>query len=156
MKQYLKFLILLIGTLLSAQKTVAVLDFEGIGISENEAKALSGRFGSEFMTLSKGVYTLVERNRMGQVLKEQGFQNTGVVSSENAVKMGEALGAEYIVTGSISKVGTLFSINARLLNVQSAEIIKSISHDHMGDIMDLMTKEIKLSLIHISEPTRPY
>ena len=145
MKQYLKFLILLIGTLLSAQKTVAVLDFEGIGISENEAKALSGRFGSEFMTLSKGVYTLVERNRMGQVLKEQGFQNTGVVSSENAVKMGEALGAEYIVTGSISKVGTLFSINARLLNVQSAEIIKSISHDHMGDIMDLMTKEIKES-----------
>ena len=145
MKQYLKFLILFIGTSLSAQKTVAVLDFEGIGISENEAKALSGRFGSEFMTLSKGVYTLVERNRMGQVLKEQGFQNTGVVSSENAVKMGEALGAEYIVTGSISKVGTLFSINARLLNVQSAEIIKSISHDHMGDIMDLMTKEIKES-----------
>ena len=43
MKQYLKFLILLIGTLLSAQNTVAVLDFEGIGISENEAKALSGR-----------------------------------------------------------------------------------------------------------------
>ena len=145
MKQYLKFLILLIGISLSAQQTVAVLDFEGIGISENEAKALSGRFGSEFMTLSKGVYTLVERNRMGQVLKEQGFQNTGVVSSEDAVKMGEALGAEYIVTGSISKVGTLFSINARLLNVQSAEIIKSISHDHMGDIMDLMTKEIKES-----------
>ena len=145
MKQYLKFLILFIGTSLSAQKTVAVLDFEGIGISENEAKALSGRFGSEFMTLSKGVYTHVERNRMGQVLKEQGFQNTGVVSSEDAVKIGEALGAEYIVTGSISKVGTLFSINARLLNVQSAEIIKSISHDHMGDIMDLMTKEIKES-----------
>jgi len=145
MKQYLKFLILLIGISLSAQQTVAVLDFEGIGISENEAKALSGRFGSEFMTLSKGVYTLVERNRMGQVLKEQGFQNTGVVSSEDAVKIGEALGAEYIVTGSISKVGTLFSINARLLNVQSAEIIKSISHDHMGDIMDLMTKEIKES-----------
>ncbi|MEC7821535.1 MAG: tetratricopeptide repeat protein [Candidatus Neomarinimicrobiota bacterium] len=145
MKQYLKFLILLIGISLSAQQTLAVLDFEGIGISENEAKALSGRFGSEFMTLSKGVYTLVERNRMGQVLKEQGFQNTGVVSSEDAVKIGEALGAEYIVTGSISKVGTLFSINARLLNVQSAEIIKSISHDHMGDIMDLMTKEIKES-----------
>ena len=51
MKQYLKFLILLIGTLLSAQKTVVVLACEGIGISENEAKALSGRFGSEFMTL---------------------------------------------------------------------------------------------------------
>jgi len=31
MKQYLKFLILFIGTSLSAQKTVAVLDFEGIG-----------------------------------------------------------------------------------------------------------------------------
>ena len=59
--------------------------------------------------------------------------------------MGEALGADFIVSGSISKVGTLFSINARLLNVQSAEVVKSISHDHMGDIVDLMTKGIKES-----------
>ena len=151
MKKYLFSFIVLLFSSASSQLTVAVLDFEGIGVSENEARALSGRFGNEFMILSKGVYTLVERNRMGQILKEQGFQNTGIVSSEDAVKLGEALGADYIVTGSISKVGALFSINARLLKVESGEIIKSSSHDHMGDIMDLMRKGIKESATKLLE-----
>jgi len=145
MKSFFKLLALLVSTTLSAQLSVAVLDFDGIGISKDEARALSGRFGTEFMTVSKGTYKVVERNQMGQILEEQGFQNTGIVSSEDAVKMGEALGADFIVSGSISKVGSLYSINARLLNVQSAEIEKSISHDHMGDIVDLMTKGIKES-----------
>ena len=145
MKPFFKILTLLVSTTLSAQMSVAVLDFDGIGISKDEAKALSGRFGTEFMGVSKGVYKIVERNQMGKILEEQGFQNTGIVSSDDAVKMGEALGADFIVSGSISKVGTLFSINARLLNVQSAEVVKSISHDHMGDIVDLMTKGIKES-----------
>ena len=145
MKPFFKILTLLVSTTLSAQMSVAVLDFDGIGISKDEAKALSGRFGTEFMGASKGVYKIVERNQMGKILEEQGFQNTGIVSSDDAVKMGEALGADFIVSGSISKVGTLFSINARLLNVQSAEVVKSISHDHMGDIVDLMTKGIKES-----------
>jgi hypothetical protein len=43
MKRYLKLLILTITTSLSAQLTVAVLDFEGIGVSDDEARALSGR-----------------------------------------------------------------------------------------------------------------
>ena len=54
MKRYLKLLILTITTSLSAQLTVAVLDFEGIGVSDDEARALSDRFGIKFMTLSTG------------------------------------------------------------------------------------------------------
>ena len=106
MKPFFKILTLLVSTTLSAQMSVAVLDFDGIGISKDEAKALSGRFGTEFMGAAIGVYKIVERNQMGKILEEQGFQNTGIVSSDDAVKMGEALGADFIVSGSISKVGT--------------------------------------------------
>ena len=87
MKSFFKLLVLLVSTTLSAQQSVAVLDFDGIGITEGEARALSGRFGTEFMRVSKGTYKIVERNQMGQILEEQGFQNTGIVSSEDAVKM---------------------------------------------------------------------
>ena len=87
-----------------------MLDFDGIGISKDEARALSSRFGTEFMGVSKGVYKAVERNQMSQILEEQGFQNTGIVSSDDAVKLGEALGADFIVTGSISKVGSLLAL----------------------------------------------
>ena len=145
MKSIFKLLSLIFSATLSAQLSVAVLDFDGIGISKDEARALSSRFGTEFMGVSKGVYKAVERNQMSQILEEQGFQNTGIVSSDDAVKLGEALGADFIVTGSISKIGSLFSINARLLDVKTAEIVQSISYDHMGDIVDLMTKGIKES-----------
>ena len=111
--------------------------------SEDEARALSGRFASEFMGLSSGRYILVERQQMGEILEEQGLQQSGCVSSECAVEVGAALGAKYIVTGSVSKVGTVYSVNARLLDVETSQIIKSISHDQMGNIGILLTQGMK-------------
>ena len=144
MKHCLKIFALIFAlTYITAQETVAVLDFEGIGVSKDEAKALSNRFGSEFMDLSKGRYTLVERQQMGEILEEQGLQQSGCVSSECAVEVGAALGAKFIVTGSISKVGTIFSVNARLLNVESSQILKSISHDQIGNIGVLLTSGMR-------------
>ena len=135
MKHCLKiFALTLALSNITAQETVAVLEFEGIGVSQDEAKALSARFGSEFMDLSKGRYTLVERQQMGEILEEQGLQQSGCVSSECAVEVGAALGAKFIIIGSISKVGTIFSINARMLDVESSQILKSINHDQVGDI----------------------
>jgi hypothetical protein len=109
MKLFFKILTLLVSTTLSAQMSVAVLDFDGIGISKDEAKALSGRFGTEFMGVSKGVYNIVERNQMGKILEEQGFQNTGIVSSDDAVKMGEALKLILLFQDLFQKLGTLLA-----------------------------------------------
>tara|TARA_Y100001958_G_C21160001_1_gene494112 strand:- start:176 stop:775 length:600 start_codon:yes stop_codon:yes gene_type:complete len=134
---------------MNAQNTVAVLDFEGIGISKDEARALSNRFGTEFMSLSSGRFTLLERQQMGDILEEQGFQQSGCVSSECAVEVGAALGAKFIIIGSISKVGTLYSVNARFLDVETSEIVTSISHDQMGDIMTLMTQGMKESALKL-------
>ena len=54
MKSFFKLLYIFVSTTLSAQLSVAVLDFDGIGITKDEARALSGRFGTEFMDVSKG------------------------------------------------------------------------------------------------------
>tara|TARA_B100001741_G_C16528869_1_gene588531 strand:+ start:546 stop:683 length:138 start_codon:yes stop_codon:yes gene_type:complete len=43
MKSFFKLFALLVSTSLSAQLSLAVLDFEGIGISKDEARDLSGR-----------------------------------------------------------------------------------------------------------------
>lgn len=129
-----------------AQNTVAVLDFEPIGLSKDEIRALSIRFSNEFMSTSKGQYKMVERQQVNSILKEQGFQQVNNCSSSDCgVKIGEALGAKFIVVGSISKIGNLFSVNAKLINVESSELIKSISHDQMGDLVSLMTNGMKES-----------
>ena len=129
-----------------AQNTVAVLDFEPIGLTKDEVRALSIRFSNEFMSTSKGLYKMVERQQVNSLLKEQGFQQVNNCSSSDCgVKIGEALGAKFIVVGSISKIGNLFSVNAKLINVESSELIKSISHDQMGDLVSLMTNGMKES-----------
>ena len=152
MKHCLKiFALTLALSSITAQETVAVLEFEGIGVSQDEAKALSARFGSEFMDLSKGRYTLVERQQMGEILEEQGLQQSGCVSSECAVEVGAALGAKFIIIGSISKVGTIFSINARMLDVESSQILKSINHDQVGDIGLLLTTGMRKAAAKLLE-----
>jgi len=155
---YTIFALILTLSNITAQETVAVLEFEGIGVSQDEAKALSARFGSEFMDLSKGRYTLVERQQMGEILEEQGLQQSGCVSSECAVEVGAALGAKFIIIGSISKVGTIFSINARMLDVESSQILKSINHDQVGDIGLLLTtgmREAAAKLLEVSTTSDP-
>lgn len=75
---------------------------------------------------------------MDDILKEQGFQQTGCVSKECIVEVGQLIGVEHIVGGSISKLGELYSVFARIVNVKTGEIIQMVNYDHKGDIEDLL------------------
>ena len=120
---------------------IAVLEFEGNDISPSEARALTNRLRSELV--GKGQLTIIERGKMEEILKEQAFQQTGCVSSECAVEVGKLLGVENIITGSISKVGTIYSVEARAVSVESGEIIKTAVYDHSGDIGGLLTQGMR-------------
>ena len=77
------FISLIFISSIFSQQTIAVLDFEGIGVSPEEARALSNRFGSEFLELAGYKFTLVERQAMGEILKEQGLQQSGSERASN-------------------------------------------------------------------------
>ena len=55
-----------------AQRTVAVLDFEGRGITAQEAQTLTDRFTTALSSTKKVI--LVERGTMNDVFEEQGFE----------------------------------------------------------------------------------
>ena len=79
--------IILLFQLLSAQEhqSIAVLEFEGRGISAYEAGSLTDRLRSELV--KTGAITVVERGRMDRILEEQDFQLTGCTSDECAVEV---------------------------------------------------------------------
>lgn len=130
------FIVLFI-TASSAQQTfLAVHDFEGKSVSEVEASALTDRLRTEIINM--GQVSVVERAEMDEVLREQGYQQTGCFTSECMVEVGKMIGAEKIVSGSISKVGSTFSINARIINVETGEIENSITYDLSGVIDELL------------------
>lgn len=49
-------------------------------------------------------FNLIERSRLDAVLKEQGLALTGLVNSQEQVKLGKLLGANYILLASLSSL----------------------------------------------------
>ena len=133
--------LLFIGLAFTQDIIIAVLEFEGKGVSQSETSTLTDRLRDEMF--NTGIYVVLERGKMDEVLKEQAFQQSGCVSSECAVEVGKLLGVENIITGSISRIGTIYSVSARAFSVASGEIIKTAIYDHSGDIGGLLTQGMR-------------
>mgnify|MGYP001417221095 CR=1 FL=1 len=136
-----KILIFLFLTSLFSREYIAIIDFEPIGVSELESKALTQRLTSEMIEL--GEYQVVERSEMKRLMEEQKFQYSGCVDLKCAVDIGKLIGAKYMVVGSISKIGSTYSIDSRMISVESGESFTSGSYNHKGEIDDLITHGMK-------------
>jgi len=135
MYRYLAISVLSVS-LCIAQTTISVLDFQANGISLNEALVLTNRFRAELVQLKE--YSVIERAAMEEILKEQGFQQSGCVTDECVVEVGQLLGAQQMVGGSIGHISNVYTITARVIDVQSGEIINVTTYDHEGDIGSLL------------------
>ena len=133
-------LILLFNVLLAENTlfTVAVLDFEPRGITALEAGTLTDRFTSELN--STDAMRLVERGMMAEILEEQGFQQTGCTTDECAAEVRQLLGVQFMISGSIGKMGKSFTIDAKMFSVESGETVRTKSATHDGDISGLLTE----------------
>jgi len=126
--------------LLAAQEkpTLAVLEFDGFGLSDPEIQTLTNRLRTNLTQI--GVYRIIERGLMLQVLQEQDFQMTGCTSDECAVEVGQLLGAQLMLAGSIGKVGSTWTVEMRIIDVETGAVTKSASYDTRGEI-DLVLTE---------------
>jgi len=124
-----------------AQTSIAVIDFEGKGVTNVEASALTDRLRTELFNI--GGYKVVERGMMEEILGELGYQQSGCTSDECIVEVGKHLGVEQMVGGSISKVGKTYSVSARIVSVETREIIKTATYDYRGEIDDLLTSGMR-------------
>jgi len=81
---------------------------------------------------------------MEEVLKEQGFQQTGCITDECMVRVGRLIGVQKIIGGSISKVGNIYSVSSRIVNVETGEIENIAVFDHTGNIGQLLTEGMRI------------
>jgi len=119
-----------------SQTTVAVLEFETEGLDNISSSALSSIVRREVRNNKE--YRLIDRNMMKAVLDEQGFQQSGCVSSECAVQVGELLGVQKMVTGTVSGLGSLYLIEIFVLDVATGLIEKSEMFEHVGRVEELI------------------
>jgi len=97
---------------------IAVARFKGIGISD--PAAVEDILEDLSTALVKtGVFQLVERSRLEDVLRELRIQNSGLVDSSTAKKLGKLVGARMVLVGSISDRKDCYVINARIIDTES-------------------------------------
>lgn len=120
--------LLILLSLLGATKTnIAVLELNGNGVSADDVAGLSNRLRVELF--KTGNYTIVERSMMKEILEEHEFQNTGCTDSECAVQIGQILNVDKMVAGSVDKVGSVYSISIRIIDVTTGKIEKVANDD---------------------------
>ncbi|MBI5805926.1 hypothetical protein HZA73_07760 [candidate division TA06 bacterium] len=122
--------------------SVAVMDMEPKGVPENEVSALSDRLRTELFRT--GAFDVMERGKMQDVLKEQGFQQSGACNTDAcAVEIGQLIGVQKIIGGSLGKVGKTYTVNLRMIDVKTGRIERSVTEDYTGEIDKLLTSTMK-------------
>ncbi len=119
-------------------ETAAVLDFEGLGITQMEAVALTQRLAGELVNTQAVV--MVERGQMSDILEEQGFQQSGCTSAECAVEVGALLGVEKMISGSFGKIGSSYTIEAKVFSVGTGRTEKAVNKTYKGEVDGLITQ----------------
>lgn len=108
--------------------SIAVMDFEARGgISQTDASTFADRFRFELMQTDS--FEVMERAQMNLILQEQNFQRSDCVDQQCAVEAGRLIAVKKIVSGSVAKVGGIYTINAKLLDVETGKIDKNLSQD---------------------------
>ncbi|OIO02907.1 hypothetical protein COY52_02245 [Candidatus Desantisbacteria bacterium CG_4_10_14_0_8_um_filter_48_22] len=129
-------LFLMLNFILSAyaqeiQVTAAVMEMEAKeGVSPGVVFMLSDYLRTQLVNTAK--FTIVTRENMEQILKEQQFQMTGCTSQECLIQMGQLLGVRKIFTGTIGKIGSTYLINVKIIDVQSGQIEKAETEECAG------------------------
>ena len=116
-----------VGTIFAQEAkklTIAVVDFTNTNKDPELDYLVKGIPESIITYLGKrGKVRIVERARLDAALKELKLGISGIVDEQTAVKIGKAVGATAIIVGSFIRVAGNIRINARLIDVQTGEII---------------------------------
>ncbi|MDR1902757.1 MAG: CsgG/HfaB family protein [Treponema sp.] len=99
--------------------TVAVLSVA----SNNADMALFIMDEIEFQFVDSGNFTVVDRKTLEQLRSERDFHLSGEVDDSSAVSIGKMLGANIVITGSVTGSDSTQRLTLKALNVQSAQIM---------------------------------
>jgi len=122
---------------LNKKHALAVLPFECNVVTEEQGRILADQVRNSLQKLDS--FQVVERGQMDLILQEQGFQQSGVCNSSGcAVQAGQLMGVDQVVAGSVGKLGDLWLMTLRRIDVESGLILQTAEVKIEGRIEDLL------------------
>ena len=131
-------LLLSIGYGQEGVPSVAVLDFEPKGIPDYEAETLTERLRSEIANTK--AFRITDRKLLDKIINEQALQQSGCTTDECAAEVGQLLGAQYMISGSIGKLGETYTVDVKLVSVTTGAAERTKTASYKGPIAGLITE----------------
>jgi len=120
MIRLIKLYLLLNTILFSFEKPIiAIVQLDANNISEGEAKAFTVKLQTDLF--KNNYFIIIERNSIEEIVNEQGLYLSGCVSDECVVEIGRLLGAKFMLAGSVNRIGSIFNIEVRFIDIETAE-----------------------------------
>lgn len=113
---------------------MAVLPFENggsYGRDKEDFDALRGGIAAVLIDelAQNPAVRVVDRAAINQIISEQNLARDGRVDGNTAARIGKLVGARYMVTGSFMDNYGDFRVTARIIDVETSEIVKVVSND---------------------------
>ncbi len=132
----------------SPGKVIAVTDFDA-GSEFVKRMGYDSQAEELFATAfeNSGFFKVMERQRIKDVLAERAFTMTDLVEKTEARALAKLHGVDYLLQGSVAKVGGRLQLNVRLLDVSNGSILvpcsESISRDaDLQILVELMARRV--------------
>lgn len=101
--------------------TVAVLEFEDHGIGTRAATQGLGRTVADQIAealVEQPGLRLVDRDSLQKVLEELSLSSQEIVNPETRLRLGKLLGAQYLIVGGFTSMGSGLRIDGRIVEVE--------------------------------------
>ena len=132
---------------------VAVMPLQAKGVGANDADVITDGLIARLQ--QNGAMRVMERSQMDQIMKEQGFANSGACEGgECAVQVGKFLSVDRIMVGSVGILGRTYTLNLRLVDVSTGEVLRSSLRSRAGSIDDVLTLLVPESVADMVDATK--
>jgi len=112
--------------------TVAVLSFDPKGISLMESQALTDYFTSEINNTGSAIITA--RSDINNIFTEQDIEASSCTSDDCVTKIGAFLNVEFIIKGSIVKLGENYVIDVKMFEVSQSMSPQAVTNLNEGNL----------------------
>ena len=131
------------GSGANEQMVIALADF----VNDDGRISKLGRYMAEKLTpyfTRSDQFQVLERALIDKVLEEQQFQVSAFVDESSSREIGKLLGAETIVSGTISELNDAFYFNTKVVDVSSGKLLTSVDveTDRTGRLVALYAAEL--------------
>lgn len=130
---------------------VAVLPLDiGAGVDPNARVTLTEELQNALFKTGK--LNLQNQAEMDKVLRQHNFNLSGCTTSECAVKVGQILQVQKIITGSVTLLGSTYTVTIKLTDVETGTVENMVNDKCQGCKIDDLLKIVQQLAIKLIGP----